>query len=91
MPLINDLCKEYTVLYVTEFGGKKRRRCFLGSIVLGSNIWHLTQGVSQVNKPVSGTLQQSLPWHCCSDTGSLAGVCMYAHIQTHSKHTHTQS
>ena len=46
-------------LYVKKIGKKKKKRggCILGPIVQGSNIWHLTQGVSQVNKPVSGTLQ----------------------------------
>ena len=48
-------------LYVTKIGKKKKKKkgrgCILGPIVQGSNIWHLTQGVSQVNKPVSGTLQ----------------------------------
>ena len=48
-------------LYVTKIGKKKKKKkgrgCILGPIVRGSNIWHLTQGVSQVNKPVSGTQQ----------------------------------
>lgn len=35
---------------------KKSEDAFLGPIVRGSNIWHLTQGASQVKEPVSGTL-----------------------------------